>query len=59
MIGVPPAEAVRQEYVLALQNGTFKSLDLGFLAVLSNENQARIDLLGLASDGIAFVPFAG
>lgn len=59
VIGVPPAESVRQEYVLALQNGAFKPLELGFLAVLSNENQARIDLLGLASDGIAFVPFAG
>lgn len=58
VVGQPPAADVRAGFVAMLESGSVSVGGLGLLAANTPLNQANIDLVGLASTGLDYLPFA-
>ncbi len=59
VVGVAPGAADLAHFVGLLDSGQHSPASLGMLAADHALNLANIDLVGLASQGVAFTPFAG
>jgi hypothetical protein len=56
VVGVAPSNAELEFYVGLLENGTYTAASLGVMAADTVLNQANIDLVGLSSIGLEYVP---
>lgn len=59
VVGVAPPKADLDAYVGLLDSGAYTQNSLGVLACQTAVNTESIDLVGIASHGIEFVPFMG
>ncbi|MDD1649458.1 MAG: FG-GAP-like repeat-containing protein [Methylococcaceae bacterium] len=59
VVGMPPPEADRAHFVGLLDNQTFTVAGLGVFAADFELNLTNIDLVGLAQQGLEYVPYAG
>lgn len=58
VVGTAPSAAVLSQYIGLLQTGQTTHVGLGMLAADSTENSISIDLIGLATAGIGYMPMA-
>lgn len=59
VVGRPPDAATRSFYVGLLDRKEHSATSLGVLAAETELNKANVDLVGLGSKGLEFIPFAG
>ena len=59
VVGTPPPDADRAHFVGLLDNQSFSVAGLGVFAANFELNLANIDLVGLAQQGLEYVPYIG
>ena len=59
VVGVAPPEADRAYFVGLLDSKAFTVAGLGVMAADTDLNKVNIDLVGLANQGLEYVPFTG
>jgi len=59
VVGRAPSDAERSPFVDLLTNNAYTVAGLGVLAADTDINVANINLVGLAQQGLDYVPFVG